>query len=127
MIVSPARSFPATWSQRRIIPGPPLSARTLPSFLHSHGVKVGLGINEEWMARNTRYDAAWVHLSDPETVSRQAALDMASVNLVEFLGLDSADAQRDTGKSWVAYQGDVFTLESRALAVRGPGGLVDVY
>jgi hypothetical protein len=99
----------------------------LPSFLHSHGVKVGLGINEEWMARNTRYDAAWVHLSDPETVSRQAALDMASVNLVELLGLDSVDTERDTGKSWAAYEGDVFTMESRARAVRSHGGLVDVY
>lgn len=38
VIVSPARSFPGTWDQRRILPGPPLSQHTLPSYLAERGV-----------------------------------------------------------------------------------------
>lgn len=38
VIVAPARSYPEEWGQRRIIPGPPLSNHTLPSYLVSHGV-----------------------------------------------------------------------------------------
>lgn len=30
--------------------------------LLAHGVKVGIGILEQWSARNTRLDAAWVSL-----------------------------------------------------------------
>lgn len=79
------------------------------------------------MARNTRFDAAWVHLSDPETVSRSAALDMAGANLVELLGLDTGSPS-ERGKSWVAYEGDMFTFESRARGVRTERGeLVDVF
>ena len=38
VIVSPARSFPHDWNERRIVPGPPLSKHTLASFLSSKGV-----------------------------------------------------------------------------------------
>jgi hypothetical protein len=41
VIVAPARSFPADWDSRRILPGPPLSNHTLPSYLASHDVVSG--------------------------------------------------------------------------------------
>jgi hypothetical protein len=60
VIISPARSFPGSWDTRRIMAGPPLTNQSLASYLTDRGVTVGLGINEEWMARNTRYEAGWV-------------------------------------------------------------------
>lgn len=38
VIVSPARPFPGQWDTQRIMPGPPLSNHTLPSYLASHNV-----------------------------------------------------------------------------------------
>ncbi|OWZ77540.1 amidohydrolase [Cryptococcus neoformans Bt85] len=120
VIVAPARSYPEEWGQRRIIPGPPLSNHTLPSYLVSHGVKVGLGIVEEWQARNTRYDAAWVYANSPEIFSKSSALALVSDNLEELLGLnDNTNALREDEKAWVAYEGDLFGFEGRVRGVRG--------
>ncbi|EIW67430.1 hypothetical protein TREMEDRAFT_11883, partial [Tremella mesenterica DSM 1558] len=87
VIVSPSRSFPGDWDQRRIIPGPPLSNHTLASYLSSAGVLVGLGIREAWEARNTQYEAAWQFTSSPGTFSKSSALALVSENLEVLLGL----------------------------------------
>ncbi len=60
VIISPPRSYPGSWDSRRIMAGPPVTKQSLAAFLTDHGVTVGLGVNEEWMARNTRQEAAWV-------------------------------------------------------------------
>lgn len=44
------------------LPGPPLTQDSAITTLLAHGVKVGIGIIEQWSARNTRFDAAWVSL-----------------------------------------------------------------
>ena len=44
------------------LPGPPLTKDTEITTLLAHGVKVGIGILEQWSARNARFDAAWVCL-----------------------------------------------------------------
>lgn len=120
VIVSPPRSFPAAWDQRRILPGPPLSNHTLPSFLASRGVTVGLGIREECDARLTRFDAAWEYVSSPHVFSQHQAIDLVSGNLEVLLGLRGDDvAAVDTG--FVAYEGDFFSLDSKVRAVRAPG------
>jgi hypothetical protein len=49
VIVSPPRSLPSTWDERRSLPGLPLSNSSLAAFLSSRGVKVGLGIHELWV------------------------------------------------------------------------------
>ena len=113
VVVTRARSYPTDWDSRRIIPGPPLSKHTLPSFLTSRGVKVGLGIMEEWEARNIRNDAAWTFASGG--FSKAQAIDLVSSNLAELLGLDDRESVRNT--DWVAYQGDFFSLEGKVRAV----------
>jgi imidazolonepropionase-like amidohydrolase len=123
VILAPARPFPGTWAQRRILPGPPLSNHTLASLLASEGVTVGLGITEECDARLTRYNMAWAFASSPQIFSRQDAIDLVSTNLEELLGLndglDTESAAKDI--DWVAYDGDMFTLQSRVRAVRPRG------
>lgn len=42
------------------LPGPPLTRDSAISLLLSHNVTVGIGIEEPWSARNTRFDVAWV-------------------------------------------------------------------
>jgi hypothetical protein len=46
------------------MPGPPLTESSLVAYLLAHNVTVGIGIQEIWQARNTRFDAGWVSIDD---------------------------------------------------------------
>ncbi|KAK6910652.1 hypothetical protein I203_104684 [Kwoniella mangroviensis CBS 8507] len=117
VIVAPVRSYPGEWDSRRIIPSIPLSNHTLPSYLVSHGVTVGLGIQEEWQARNTLYEAAWVYATSPTGVfTKRQALDLVGKNLEQLLGLSTGI------KSWVAHEGDPFEFGGRVRSVKGLSG-----
>lgn len=88
----------------------------------SHGVKVGLGIAEEWQARNTRNDAAWVYANNPEIFSKQQAIDLVSTNLEHLLGVKEHKTEDAASEeSWVAWEGDWFSLEARVRGVRSYG------
>nr|XP_018261300.1 amidohydrolase [Kwoniella dejecticola CBS 10117]OBR83458.1 amidohydrolase [Kwoniella dejecticola CBS 10117] len=123
VIVAPVRSYPGEWDTRRIIPSIPLSNHTLPSYLASHGVTVGLGIQEEWQARNTLYEAAWTYANSPSGVfSKRDALDLVGKNLEILLGLDdSSKTTVGAGAGWVAHQGNPFEFGSKVVSVKGHG------
>ncbi|KIJ23864.1 hypothetical protein M422DRAFT_62391 [Sphaerobolus stellatus SS14] len=59
VILTPSRSFPATWDQRRILPGPPLTYDTPLTVLFKNNVTVAIGSENEYDARNIRFDLAW--------------------------------------------------------------------
>lgn len=83
-----------------------------------------MGIVEEWQARNTRYEAAWTYTSSGSTFTKQTALDLVSKNLEELLGLSDRKAGvtlGEEGASWVAYEGDLFSMEGRVRAVKAHG------
>ena len=44
------------------LPGPPLSKETEIALFLAHNVTVGIGIEEAWSARNTRFDVGWVRV-----------------------------------------------------------------
>lgn len=44
------------------LPGPPLSKLTSVTTLLAANVTVGLGVEEAWNARNTRFEIGWVRL-----------------------------------------------------------------
>jgi imidazolonepropionase-like amidohydrolase len=121
VIVAPPRAFPLLWDQRRILPGPPLSNMTLPAYLHSRGVKVGLGIAETCDARLTRFESAMAYASAPTIFSRQDAIDLVSANLVDVLGLNDGLHAAGVDLGFVAYESDMFSFEGRVRAVRAPG------
>ena len=78
VILNPSRPFPNEWRSRRMyvvchfpfanaklmrwlrLPGKPLTEKNALSLLMEHGVTVGFGVQEKWMARNLRFDLAWV-------------------------------------------------------------------
>jgi hypothetical protein len=64
---------------------------------------------------------AWAYASAPHVFSRQQALDLVSSNLEELLGLNDGDELAAQDRDWVAYDGDMFTLQSRVRAVRPAG------
>lgn len=86
---------------------------------------MGLGILEEWEARNTRYEAAWVYANGG--FSKDQAIALASSNLAELLGLHDGEGASERG-DWVAYEGDFFGIDGRVRAISNPAGdVVDLF
>ena len=48
------------------LPGPPLSKDSAVTKLLHSGVNVAIGVKDEYDARNTRFDIAWVSTFDKE-------------------------------------------------------------
>ncbi|CAE6466595.1 unnamed protein product [Rhizoctonia solani] len=81
VIVIPTRSFPASWDQTRILPGPPLSRDSLITRLFKANVTVGVGVVRPWDARNTRFNIAWAALESNGDLTKQDALALGTTNL----------------------------------------------
>ncbi|EJD04405.1 composite domain of metallo-dependent hydrolase [Fomitiporia mediterranea MF3/22] len=129
VIVVPSRPFPETWEKRRILPGPPITKDSAISLLLAHNVTVGIGIEEPWSARNTRFDIAWAALEAPSEISRTQALALASTNLEKLLGLDINDNSNNIDADLVATEsGDLFDFEGKVVGVINPRkGVVDLF
>ncbi|RDX49485.1 composite domain of metallo-dependent hydrolase [Lentinus brumalis] len=125
VILSPARPFPNSWEERRILPGPPLTEKSAVSTLLDHNVTVGLGIaSEGWDARNARFDVAWAALDANGEISKTDALALASVNLEKLLGIKTHSVQGDL---IATSGGDLLEFSSKVVGVISPRrGVVDM-
>ncbi|KAF8207208.1 hypothetical protein K438DRAFT_1714110 [Mycena galopus ATCC 62051] len=132
VILTPPRGFPYFWEQRRILAGPPLTPQSSAALLASHGVVVGLGPQglmgmpsmSNWAVRNLRFDMAWVALESGDSISKAAALAMASSNIEKLLGVRSGSNREFA----VTRGGDLFSLESKVIAiVSSKRGVVDLF
>jgi len=111
VILVPVRSFPRTFDQLRIIPGPPLSEDTPVSALLRHNVTVGLGVDEKSEASAARFDVGWAALDGNGKISKEQAIALATTNLEKIFGID-------TQNDFVAYHGgDIFDMQSKVVAV----------
>jgi len=130
VIVAPSRPFPAIWSKRRILPGPPLTEKSNIRALISHNVSVGLGVTEGWEARNTRFDAAWAALEADGEISRSDTYALVSTNLERLLGIRSEDSSSGSSlRDLVATKhGDLLSFEGKVVGVISPSrALVDLF
>ncbi|KAN0129749.1 carbohydrate esterase family 9 protein [Lactarius tabidus] len=127
IIFKPSRPFPTGWEQRRMIPGPPLSEETEIALFLAHNVTVGIGIEEAWSARNTRFDVGWAALEAGGRISKVQALALASTNLEVLLGGDVEGAWR-TSDLVATHGGDLFSFESKVVGILSPRrGFVDLF
>ncbi|KAG6911111.1 hypothetical protein DXG01_003851 [Tephrocybe rancida] len=123
VILAPSRPFPGTWESRRILAGPPLTEHNAVTVLHANGVRVGLGIDEAWDARNLRFDIGWAALTANGQLSKAEALALGSVNLEILLGLDTGNSDLVATKG-----GDLLGFEGKVIAVISPNqGKVDLF
>jgi hypothetical protein len=127
VIQTPSRPFPTFWERRRILPGHPLTEESSLEVLVRHGVKVGIGIEEAWSARNMRFDIGWVAINANGNIPRSKALAMVSTNIEKLLG---AKAKRSDSADYelVATEGgDLLDFGSKVAAVISPQrALVDL-
>ncbi|KAL1938740.1 hypothetical protein VTO73DRAFT_11343 [Trametes versicolor] len=123
VIISPTRPFPHHWEKRRLLPGPPLSARNAITELRAHNVTVAVGVNEAWMVRNARFDVAWAALESGGAISKADAIALASTNVEKLLGVKTDELQSDL----VATRGGDLLDFSKVVAVVSPRrGVVDI-
>ncbi|KAF8584419.1 carbohydrate esterase family 9 protein [Ramaria rubella] len=114
VVLTPSRSFPGTWDQRRILPGPPITYETPLTTLLAHNVTVAIGIVDEFAARNTRFDVAWAALESSGRIDKHTAFELASTNLETLLGVRVVPEQRE----YVAWHGgDALEMRGKAVAV----------
>ncbi|KAF4602114.1 hypothetical protein EYR40_005318 [Pleurotus pulmonarius] len=115
VILTPSRPFPTAWEDRRILPGPPISNDTAVLKLVEAGVNVGIGVQDAWAARNTRFDVALVAAESRGRITPRQAHALASTNLEKLLGVWPADEEHG---DLVVYDGGSATdLSSKVVAV----------
>jgi hypothetical protein len=125
VIVNPSRPFPSTWEQRRILPGPPLTKDSAISKLIDHNITVGIGIEEIWSARNTRFDVAWAALEAGGKISKAQALALGSTNIEALLGVKADVAE--TPDLVATEGGDLMNMESKVVGIiSSRRGVVDL-
>ncbi|KAF6761161.1 amidohydrolase [Ephemerocybe angulata] len=112
VILVPSRSFPYTWENRRILPGPPLTNQSSIEALMDHGVVVAIGCQEIWEARNLPFDVAWAAIESGGRITREDAFAIGSWNVERLLGVERDHESVDL----VATRGGDF-LDSHAKVV----------
>ncbi|THH17725.1 hypothetical protein EW146_g3143 [Bondarzewia mesenterica] len=132
VIVSPPRSYPYTWDDRRFLAGPPLTNISLVPFLLAHNVTVGIapqGIDDysenmaTWAVRNLRWDAGWVAIDGQ--LEAPEALELVSTNIDKLTGVHVDPADTDLV---VTRGGELLSFESKVVAVLSPRrGSIDIF
>ncbi|KAM5537547.1 hypothetical protein V8D89_008760 [Ganoderma adspersum] len=124
VLLTQPRPFPKEWEAHRILPGPPLSAKSQVVTLLEYGVTVGLGTIDSDKARNTRFDAGWAALEGGDAISKAQAIALVSTNVEKLLGIE-----RDSDETeLVATSGGDLLEYSKVVAVISPTrGVVDVF
>lgn len=89
VILQPARCVPDSWSKRRCLPGPPLSADSTFTALYRAGVEVGLAADEdaEYM-RDLIWDASWAYNDANGNLTEIDAIGLVSWNLASMFHLE---------------------------------------
>ncbi|KJA29058.1 hypothetical protein HYPSUDRAFT_211640 [Hypholoma sublateritium FD-334 SS-4] len=119
VMLTPARPFPHTWDQRRILPGPPLSNNSAVMELVENDVVVGLGCENMWSAsaRNLPFDIGWAAIESGGRLSEKQAIALGSSNVMKLLGVDVDDNEIDLVAS---RGGDFASFDSKVVAILSP-------
>lgn len=121
VILSPLFSYAESWDQRRALTGAPLTNGTAVDVLYEAGVRVAIGVNEDWEARDLFVQAGIVHANSGGRINESEALAMASSNIYEMLGLKEKAERLD---DFIVFEGNPLTINSQLRAVAdGRGGL----
>ncbi|KAG6891465.1 hypothetical protein C0992_006196 [Termitomyces sp. T32_za158] len=98
-------------------------SRPFPAVLHASGVTVGLGIEEQWDARNLRFAIGWAALEANGLLTKADALALGSINLEALLGLETENSDLVATRG-----GDIFEFEGKVVAIISTSqGKVDLF
>ncbi|KAJ4001803.1 carbohydrate esterase family 9 protein [Lentinula boryana] len=118
VILTSLKPVAATWDQRRILPGPPLTNQTALDILLKNGVIVGLGVDHPQMAAETRFHLAQAYQDSIPSATAREVYGLATTNLEQLLGVKGIEP---SSADLVAFDGgSVFNLSSKVVAIISP-------
>ncbi|KAG0165678.1 hypothetical protein DFQ28_008568 [Apophysomyces sp. BC1034] len=122
VILLPALCTPAQFDSIHCLTGAPLSNGTAAHVLHQHGVKIGVGVSDDGLARNLAWDAGWLVPTDPsQDLSEAQAIRFISSNLLEIFGLQNKNAAG--ADDFVVWSGSPLDIQSRRVLVHSNNGI----
>jgi len=113
VVLAPLLPFSQSWDQRRSLPGAPLTNGTAIDTLLDNGVKVAIGVNEEWETRGLRFMAAWAWANSQGRLNESQALDLVGKNIYDILDLKV----RSELENWLIWDGHPLEIGSRLSAI----------
>ncbi|KAI2627799.1 amidohydrolase [Hypoxylon sp. NC1633] len=115
VVLSPLLSYRTVWEQRRALTGAPLTNGTAVDKLIAAGVRVAIGIEEDWLVRDIGLLAGIAYKNSGGVLSEKDALDLVSDNVYELLGLKGSEDTRE----FVVFEGSPLEIGARVKAVGG--------
>uniref|UniRef100_A0A8H7KBZ1 Amidohydrolase 3 domain-containing protein n=1 Tax=Bionectria ochroleuca TaxID=29856 RepID=A0A8H7KBZ1_BIOOC len=116
VILTPLQAKGEFWDSRRALPGAPLTNGTTIDRLLDAGVKVGIGLLEDWEVRDLAFAAGTAYRNGEGRLTEQEALDLVSTNIHEILGAKGVPEGRESGH-FVVSEGSPLTIGSQIKAV----------
>ncbi|KAJ9476056.1 Carbohydrate esterase [Pseudozyma hubeiensis] len=113
------QTWPRTFDELRGLSGPPLTRETTLSSLVKAGVRVGLKIEEAWMASNLLWDSTRAALETNGLLGKKQVLELVSTGLDDVLGIDKGDMKEE---EFVVYDGNPFEYGAKVIAVHSRRG-----
>ncbi|KAL7619723.1 hypothetical protein AAE478_010265 [Parahypoxylon ruwenzoriense] len=132
VVLSPLLSYRTTWDQRRALTGAPLTNGTAVDWLLDAGVRVAIGIEEDWLVRDAGLLAGIVYRNSGGKIGESEALELVAGSVYDILGLKTESAEGgDEGvgvEEFVVFEGSPLEVGARIRAVgSGIGGAVTVF
>lgn len=121
VVLKPVLCTPSRFDSIHCLTGAPLTNGTAAHALHSNGVKLGVGIADNGLARNLAWDAGWLAATSPSAtaleggaISEVQAIQFVTSNIREIYGLGSSFVGDD---DFIVYSGNPFDMQSRIILI----------
>ncbi|SNX87424.1 uncharacterized protein MEPE_06134 [Melanopsichium pennsylvanicum] len=119
------QTWPRTFDEIRGLSAPPLTKETTLSSLLKAGVRVGLKIEEAWMASNLLWDATRAALETDGLMDKEQVLELITSGIDNILHIkDSNGTLEDKDQQeFVVYDRDPFEYGAKVLAIHSRRGV----
>lgn len=121
VILQPVLCTPSNFDSIHCLTGAPLTNGTAGHVLQSYGVKIGVGIYDNGLARNLAWDAGWLSATSPSytelkngEISESQAIQFITSNLREIYGLSNSLVENE---EFIVYSGSPFDVNSKLILI----------
>lgn len=118
VILQPALCTPAAFDSTHCLTGAPLTNGTAAHVLNYHGVKVGIAVSDDGLARNLAWDSVWFAATSPSKemeITEFDAIRFVTSNLQEIFGLRVESKFND--EEFVVWSGSPLDIQSKILFI----------
>lgn len=115
VVLNPTLCTPEDFDSIHCLTGAPLTDGLAAHVLHQHGVKIGIGVSDDGLARNLAWDAGWLSATSPrgsKAITEPDAVRFVTSNLQEIFGL--------VDESVTVWSGNPLKLHSQPLFTYSP-------